>query len=245
MRGRTLQEAEHAHPPRREPAGGRCVAGRAGGRCRARQGGTDRGRRATVGAAGADTHADNSAPNQAEAVHWKTLFALAAFSLLFYFWFLDAPVEPDVIAGALENNAATGLSPSESGESTTPHQAEHFFTVGSKPGEVYAAQGIPSKTEPGIWHYGKSRVYFVNGGVSRWDNHPDNPLNASLDVAPDNHVKDFIRRGSTKDEVRALQGTPWAQTEREWTYGSSRIFFSGDVVTGWQESAMNPLKIQR
>jgi len=194
-----------------------------------------------------ETHADHAAPSQAEAVHWKTLFALAAFSLLFYFWFLDAPVDPDLMTGAPESGAAADLHPSEPGDNTTPHRVEQRFTIGSKPGEVYAAQGIPTNTENGIWHYGKSRVYFINGGVSRWEIHPENPLNidSSLDVASDKNGKDFIRPGSTRDEVRALQGTPWTQTEREWTYGSSRIFFSGDVVTGWKESAMNPLKIQR
>jgi hypothetical protein len=112
-------------------------------------------------------------------------------------------------------------------------------------GEVYTIQGIPSKTEGEVWHYGKSRVYFVNGSVSRWDNHPDNPLRASMNVDPVTTGKVFIQRGSTKNEVRAIQGTPWHQTEREWAYGSSRIYFSGDVVTGWDDSIRNPLKIRK
>ena len=78
-----------------------------------------------------------------------------------------------------------------------------------------------------------------------WESNPDNPLHASLDIDPVITKKTFTERGSTRDEVRALQGTPWRQTEREWTYGSSRIFFSSDVVTGCEESSLNPLKVRK
>lgn len=191
-----------------------------------------------------DAQAGNPSPIPIEATRWKTILMLSAVALLFYLWLPD-PADRDRATGALPGNTVPDEARPAAGGKAASHPADRFFTLGSKLGEVYAIQGVPTKTEPGVWHYGKSRVTFVDGGVSRWDSHPDNPLQASLDIDPVITKKTFIERGSTKDEVRALHGTPWRQTEREWTYGSSRIFFSGDVVTGWEESTVNPLKLQR
>lgn len=181
-----------------------------------------------------------------EATGGLTFFILTVIAVLLALWWWEDPVDHQGInTQPLPNNASQEVARPAAGDNTTSHPADQFFTLGSKLGEVYAIQGVPSKTEQGVWYYGKSRVYFVDGSVSRWDSHPDNPLRASLDIDPVVTKKTFIQRGSTKDDVRALHGTPWRQTEREWTYGSSRIFFSGDVVTGWEESTLNPLKLQR
>ena len=192
-----------------------------------------------------DSQAQNTASIPAVATQWKTYTILTAIALLLYLWFLDGPPDGNADKRLLPNSAAQNTPRSEVGEKAIPHPADRFFTLGSMLGEVYTIQGIPSKTEGEVWHYGKSRVYFVNGSVSRWDSHPDNPLRASLDVAPATTGTALIKRGSTKAEVRAIQGKPWHQTEREWEYGSSRIYFSGDVVSGWDESIRNPLKIQK
>lgn len=192
----------------------------------------------------ADAPAANPSPVPIEAMRWQALLILPAIALLFYLWLPDS-ADRDRDTGPIPQHSEPGHTQPAAGDKAAAHPADRFFTLGSKPGEVYAIQGIPTRTEPGVWHYGKSRVYFVDGGVSRWDSHPDNPLQASLEIDPVITKKKFIQRGSTKDEVRALHGTPWRQTEREWTYGSSRIFFSGDVVTGWEESTVNPLKLQR
>mgnify|MGYP001608920372 FL=1 len=141
------------------------------------------------------------------------------------------------------NTAADAPRPGHTSNGT-PQSADPFFTRGTTIGKVYAIQGIPTETGEGIWHYGKSKVYIENGSVSHWESHPDNPLKASLDIVPTGHGKEYFSRGSTKAEVRALQGTPWRQTEHEWTYGSSRIFFSGELVTGWEESPLHPFKIK-
>lgn len=190
-------------------------------------------------------HARNSRSIPAEPIKWKTIAILTILTLLLYSLFLNDPVKHNLESGTLPNTSAQDMPRPESGDKVTPHPADQFFTRGSKLGEVYAIQGIPSQTESGVWHYGKSRVYFVNGSVTRWVSHPDSPLNASLDIDLVSIGKAFIQHGSTKAEVRALQGTPWLQTEREWTYGSSHIYFSGDVVTGWKESSLNPLKVQK
>ena len=191
-----------------------------------------------------DVHAGDPIPSPVESAQWKTLFVLSSIALLVYLWLPD-PADHDPGVGAAPKNVAQNTDLPAAGGKVTSHPADRFFTLGSKLGAVYEIQGVPSKTEQGVWHYGKSRVYFVNGSVSQWDSHPENPLQASLDIDPVITKKDFFERGSTKDEVRALQGTPWRQTEREWVYGASRIFFNGDVVTGWEESTVNPLKIRR
>lgn len=184
------------------------------------------------------------APVAARAGQWKALLALSVIALFFYFW-PPVSTEHDPNIGAVPSPAVQNVNrPTADGQAAS-HPADQFFTLGSKLGTVYAIQGVPSKTEPGIWHYGKSRVYFLNGSVTRWDSHPEHPLQASLHVDPVVANKAFIERGSTKDEVLALQGTPWRQTDREWVYGASRIFFSGERVIGWEESSMHPLKIQR
>jgi len=175
----------------------------------------------------------------------KGVVTTVLISLFLYFWFLNDPVEHPHQTGTLPPSSARNVSQPDAVEKTVLHPADKYFTRGSKLGEVYAIQGVPSKTEDGIWYYGKSRVYFANGSVSHWDSHPDSPLNASLEIDPPAVTKNFIQRGSTKAEVIALQGAPWLQTEREWTYGASRIFFYDNVVTEWKESPQNPLKIKR
>ena len=191
------------------------------------------------------THAEPAASTPIAASRGKIFFVLPAIAMLLYLWFTEESVVrgPD-IQTAPKSTVQDGAQP-VLGSKAASYPADQFFTLGSKLGAVYEIQGVPSKTEQGIWHYGKSRVYFINGSVSHWDSHPENPLQASLVIDPVDPKKAFIVRGSTKDEVRALQGTPWRQTESEWTYGSSRIFFSGDLVTGWEESTVNPLKVQR
>lgn len=190
-----------------------------------------------------DAHVDHPVPKPVESARWKTFFVLSAIALLLYLW-LPEQGSHDRSERASPEHATPDANPPATGGTVATRPADRLFTVGTKLGEVYAIQGVPTKTAQDVWHYGKSRVYFVDGSVSRWDSHPENPLHASFD-APAVARQVYIKRGSTKDEVRALQGTPWRQTEREWTYGSSRIFFSGNVVTGWEESSVNPLKIQR
>lgn len=52
----------------------------------------------------------------------------------------------------------------------------NYFTSGSTISDVIGIQGAPSKTEGDVWFYGKSEVYFVEGKVSHWVRHADDPL---------------------------------------------------------------------
>lgn len=118
-----------------------------------------------------------------------------------------------------------------------------YFTVGSTLGEVYAAQGVPSRTEGDIWHYGASKIYFSKGRVVRWEETKDSPLRAQLEA----HVQptpapDYFTRGSTKAHVRRVQGNPVREMDRVWDYGVSHVYFESDRVVGWNESPLNPLK---
>ncbi len=50
--------------------------------------------------------------------------------------------------------------------------------------------------------------------------------------------------GSTKDEVRRIQGTPSKATDSVWYYGRSEVYFVGDRVVGWSAAPGDPLKVR-
>lgn len=129
---------------------------------------------------------------------------------------------------------------------TRDHRAKDtvtYFTVGSTLGEVYATQGIPSHTEGDVWHYGTSKIYFSRGKVTHWDETREHPLRAQLNAPPAPHQgPNYFTRGSTKAEVRRVQGMPLRETDTVWEYGVSRVYFDGDRVVGWSESSLDPLK---
>jgi len=54
----------------------------------------------------------------------------------------------------------------------------------------------------------------------------------------------YFTRGSTKADVFRIQGVPGYSTELEWRYGSSRVYFAGDTVVGWESKADSPLMIK-
>lgn len=131
----------------------------------------------------------------------------------------------------------------------SPEMAEQpaaaFFRIGSSLGEVYAVQGVPTRTENNVWHYGSSRVYFAKGGVIRWEESPEHPLKARIDAEPAQAMVSYYTIGSTKSDVRRLQGEPVRENEKVWDYGVSRVYFEADRVVGWDESPLNPLKAKR
>lgn len=118
-----------------------------------------------------------------------------------------------------------------------------YFTIGSTLGEVYAAQGIPSHTDGDIWHYGTSKIYFSRGKVVHWDETREHPLRVQLNTPSTPHQEpNYFTRGSTKADVRRVQGMPLRETDSVWDYGVSRVYFENDRVVGWNESSLNPLK---
>jgi hypothetical protein len=124
----------------------------------------------------------------------------------------------------------------------SPGSEPHWIWPGSTLGEVYAVQGVPTFTQGETWHYGKSQIRFAHGKVISWSQHPDNPLRIARDQ-PVQTQEGTFEIGSTKDEVRAVQGTPVTETETVWDYGPSRVHFKNSRVIHWEESPMQPLRV--
>ncbi len=130
-------------------------------------------------------------------------------------------------------------------DSISASQGEKRFTFGSSLGDVYAIQGVPTRTENDIWYYGNSKVYFSNGRVVHWEESTDSPLRTDIVRGIEKPNATHFGRGSSKQEVLAAQGTPDRDFGSAWDYGLSRVYFEKDRVTGWQESPINPLRIRR
>jgi len=118
------------------------------------------------------------------------------------------------------------------------------ISAGSTLGEVYAIQGIPTRTEGEVWHYGKSSIRFVQGKVVSWTQDPANPLRIARDQ-PVQLREGLFDVGSSKDEVRSIQGTPVTEAENVWDYGPSRVYFEHNRVVRWDTSPLQPLHVPR
>lgn len=129
---------------------------------------------------------------------------------------------------------------------TAPTEPPRYFTIGSSIGEVYATQGVPTATEADAWHYGKSTVYFSKGVVTGWNHDPANPLHATpVPLAAKQDVAKFFTFGSTKAEVRAVQGSPLLETDTLWDFGLSKVQFRDDRVIAWESSPLQPLRARK
>lgn len=118
------------------------------------------------------------------------------------------------------------------------------IATGSTIGDVYAIQGIPTATHGNTWYYGKSQVHFAQGTVISWDEDPGYPLRIARNQPSQLHDGKF-KYGSTKDEVRAVQGMPVTETATVWDYGLSRVYFENNRVVRWEESPMQRLRVSR
>jgi len=168
--------------------------------------------------------------------------ALALFVVIPALYFADryaGPMAPDdrQPTNDLNRPDTATQAPAES-----PRRELGWIWIGSTLGEVYAAQGIPTLTQGDTWHYGKSQIHFAQGKVISWSQHPDNPLRIARDQ-PVRMQEGTFEVGSTKDEVRAIQGTPITETETVWDYGPSRVHFKSNRVIRWEESPMQPLRV--
>jgi len=133
-------------------------------------------------------------------------------------------------------------TPQVSDVATPAPRPTRGISTGLTLGEVYSIQGIPTLTEGETWHYGKSQIRFAQGKVTSWSEHPDNPLRIAGNPFPHSHERLFDI-GSSKDEVRAIQGTPVTETDAVWDYAPSRVYFEHNRVIRWQESPLKPLRV--
>ena len=168
--------------------------------------------------------------------------ALALFTVILALYLADryaGPIAPDDSQPSdnLNRPDIATRAPAES-----PRREPRGIWTGSTVGEVYAVQGVPTFTQGETWHYGKSQIRFAQGKVISWNQHPDNPLRIARDQ-PAQMQDGTFEVGSTKDEVRAIQGTPVTETETIWDYGPSRVHFKNNRVIHWEESPAQPLRV--
>jgi hypothetical protein len=123
---------------------------------------------------------------------------------------------------------------------TKSNPKNKYFNIGSTMGEVLEAQGTPDFTNEDTWYYGESIVNFKSGKVTNWEHSKSTPLYISYS---NSQTLKFIRIGSTKIEVKAIQGNPTYQSRFEWRYGLSKVFFKKGKVISWKTSQLYPLKI--
>mgnify|MGYP001579240134 FL=1 len=124
-------------------------------------------------------------------------------------------------------------------------ETEEHFTVGSTLGDVIAIQGAPTSIEGDVWLYGQSKVYMEKGAVTKWENDSESPLKAYIIPTSRNPSVKQFSLGSSKQEVRAVQGAPLMENENLWEYRISRIYFKDQKVSGWYDSPLDPLKIHK
>jgi hypothetical protein len=108
-----------------------------------------------------------------------------------------------------------------------------FFGKGSTKEEVIAAQGRPDSATDKLFRYGTSDVHFEDGKVISWRNGFPR-LKVKMAAALNLGGRTYFTVGSTKDQVIDAQGTPDAFTDTSFTYGTSKVYFSGGRVTSWR-----------
>ncbi len=61
-------------------------------------------------------------------------------------------------------------------------------------------------------------------------------------ILPDSEPATFTV-GSSRQQVRAVQGEPTAVEGKVWRYGASRVYFDGNLVVGWRTAPDHPLRV--
>jgi outer membrane protein assembly factor BamE (lipoprotein component of BamABCDE complex) len=144
-----------------------------------------------------------------------------------------------VLSSQVCNDSRSGTSP----ECVTVD----YFTIGSTRKDVQAVQGIPTAYSPDTFEYGASKVFFVADKVVGWENAPL-WVHLNVQLRPAHSVDGtmhYFAKGSTKDEVLAIQGTPTGFSFNTFEYGTSRVHFKDGRVTSWENvSAWIPLKVR-
>lgn len=205
--------------------------------------------RTTASASLSTNESPTDAPVPKSPDHRHEHYALAAVALLGLLILLtwetpkapDSTDEPSTTALMLRPNDLAQVRIIAAKKSTRP---DRYFTVGSLPGDVYDAQGIPTRTDGDIWYYNDAKVFFRNGRVSHWDHDPYTTLNAKPIAAyrPEEHGP-FFTVGATATQVLEIQGRPDKRTHSEWNYGTSTVYFNQGKVVGWTDIPPGTLHI--
>jgi len=182
--------------------------------------------------------------SEASPPSWFRVIAVVAIAGTIAFGFFgekhdsgDGPNEP--VATASDTPAVVVAPPGLGDDSPR-------FGPGSTVSEVYAVQGVPDKVSADVWHYGDARVVFNHGRVIHWTDATGRLKvrgneGASMAATPST----FFHKGSSREEVRAIQGAPIRDTGTVWEYGMSRVYFDHNgLVVDWKESALDPLRVR-
>jgi len=159
------------------------------------------------------------------------------YALYRYVWTEEQAGDAPPAVMAHEPSAAPRLR--EAPEESTEQQT---ISIGSTFGDVYAIQGIPTRTEGNTWFYGDSKIRFFEGSVVSWEESPGHPLRTPHEQ-PGALRSGHFKVGSSKDEVRAIQGVPVTESATVWDYGLSRVYFRQNRVVRWEESPLQPLRV--
>ena len=109
---------------------------------------------------------------------------------------------------------------------------------------IHVANNLNNPNNASSWNEEANRyqktgaVHITSGYKTAFE------FDTSSSAAPNSPVT-LIKRGSTKNDVLAVQGPPQRQTDSAWDYGASRIYFEGGQVSGWHENPLNPLSVVR
>lgn len=120
----------------------------------------------------------------------------------------------------------------EPGAFTGP--APRHITLGSTKQQVLLVQGTPTQVRGNRWYYGFAELIFQDGLVAGYDNYFGTlkmRLRPSTAVEGGKHAF-YFTRGSTPDEVLAVQGTPTAVHDKRWSYGFDFVLFRDGRVSG-------------
>ncbi|WP_404331588.1 J domain-containing protein [Mesobacillus maritimus] len=123
----------------------------------------------------------------------------------------------------------------------TSVDTDSFFTLGSTKDDVLNVMGDPDEIEEfgyvSSWRYIDSSIEFdENGLVAGWSNY-SGVLKVSVGTKREGAIP--FTKGSTKDEVVNVMGTPDEVTHwgAIWHYQNSTVEFSEETVFGWSDES--------
>lgn len=167
----------------------------------------------------------------------------AAFRALVKRW------HPDLFEGDLGARASAeeklrtviaafrGLT-SPSCRNAEPERILESFTIGSSRKDVLTVQGIPTASSRDTFEYGASKVFFIGDKVVGWENAPVR-FRLNVQLRPAHQVEEtlhYFAKGSTRDQVLAIQGTPTGFSFNSLEYGLSKVHFKDGRVTSWEDN---------
>ncbi|MGC9195626.1 MAG: J domain-containing protein [Syntrophobacteraceae bacterium] len=117
---------------------------------------------------------------------------------------------------------------------SAPGPSTPYITLGSSEQQVIEVQGTPTRIKENRWYYGFAELIFEDGLVAGYDNYFGTLKIRLTPSAPADKGKHpyYFSKGSTPDDVLAVQGTPTAVHGNRWSYKFDYVFFRDGKVSG-------------